>query len=145
VSAAAELCDSRAFARVNASRGSSRGRNDWCAASFTSDSRPNTATSAARVGSDSSPGQASSGTAHSSAARPRSVPTSSGLRRVRSASAPTSTPNSRYGSQRAALTRPTSAAEPDSVVTTSTWIASVVTGVPKSDTVLAVQKSRKPA
>ena len=73
------------------------------------------------------------------------MPTSSGLRRARSASAPTSTPNSRYGSQRAALTSPTSAAEPDSVVTTSTWIASVVIGVPKSDTVLAVQKSRKPA
>ena len=31
------------------------------------------------------------------------------------------------------------------MVTTSTWIASVVIGVPKSDTVLAVQKSRKPA
>jgi hypothetical protein len=56
----------------------------------------------------------------------KSVVTNIGRRRARSTNTPTNTPNSRYGSHRAALTRPTSAAPPPNVSTTSTWMASVV-------------------
>jgi hypothetical protein len=50
------------------------------------------------------------------------------------------------GTERAGEQRGSPApARPPTPASTSTWIASVVIGVPKSDTVLAVQKSRKPA
>ena len=81
--------------------------------------------------------QASSGIAPSNNARPMSVVTWIGRRRSRSASTPATRPNTRYGSHRAELTRPTSVADPSSVTTTRTCRASVVTDVPNSETVNA--------
>ncbi len=69
---------------------------------------------------------AKSGKAPSTQARARSVLTSSGLRRTLSASTPTSRPTTRYGAHRAALTQPTSAAEPSRFTTTRTPTARVV-------------------
>ncbi len=57
--------------------------------------------------------------ASSSTACTRSVLTMSGSRRLPSTTAPTTSPRTRYGSHRAALSQPTSAAEPWRVRTTS--------------------------
>ena len=51
---------------------------------------------------------------------------------------PTTSPSTRYGSQRAALTTPTPVALSPRVTTTSTWTARVVTRLPNPETVSAV-------
>jgi hypothetical protein len=55
------------------------------------------------------------------------VATSTGSRRERSIRTPAMSPNSRYGSQRAELTSPTSVESPCIVLTMRTWIAKPVT------------------
>ena len=125
--ATASAPSSRAWHAAGARRARAAAGTTSTRASLTSDAVPNAATMTSSSGSDSTSTAQATGMAVSSAARVRSVATMTGRRRRRSTSAPTSSPSTRYGSQRAELSHPTCCAVPSSVRTTRVCSASSVT------------------
>lgn len=114
------------------------------AASLISEAVPNRTTRTSNSPKVRSPRPQASGIRVNSTALARSVTIMSGRRRTRSTKAPTTRPKTRYGSQRAELSQPTSTAVPWRVTTTSVCNASNVIALPKPDTASPHQKRRNP-
>jgi hypothetical protein len=103
VCATASAPSRRACARCSCVRGTSRGTKDIEAASLTNQTVPNASTTNSNSGNVRTSSSQATGITANTTARVRSVVTITGRRRIRSTSAPTTRPKTRYGSQRAAL------------------------------------------
>jgi hypothetical protein len=114
------------------------------AAKPTTDRMPKTNSAAAVTQRSSNPVSQRTGIMLRQTPRPTLAQISSGFRRKRSTYAPTIKPNSAYGRNWAAFTRPTSNGLACSTVTTRTGTATALTADPNEETVAADQYERNP-